>query len=523
MASNIAFQRQEAIIADGAGATALSGAQAASAAQALPKIQVSTSLPLTIAVSVVSDVLALILAIAPIVYVRSLRWTNMDLDLYLNRFPAAIGVFVLAFAMLRLYPGVALSPVEELRRTSLAITAVYITLATTIFLMKAGEAYSRSIFMLAWALSMIFVPLGRGLLRRLIASRSWWGVPVVVLGAGKTGHLVVRKLMQQPGLGLKPVAVLDDDPDKHHSACGMEDALSHEAGTKSYSVPVLGNLQLAPALAKRYDLKYAIVAMPGVPHARLLELLELHANTFTHLIVIPDLFGFCSLRVPAKDLGGVLGLEMQQQLLLASPKFIKRCMDLAITIVGGVFILPLIALIALLIKLESSGPVFFGDQRIGRGGSRFKVWKFRSMFQNADKMLAAYLEKYPELRAEWEAAQKLKEDPRVTRVGRWLRKTSMDELPQLWNVLMGQMSLVGPRPIPIVEAEVAARYENRFRLYVKVRPGITGLWQVSGRNDTTYEQRVELDTYYVRNWSPWLDIHILARTVLVVLCRKGAY
>jgi lipopolysaccharide/colanic/teichoic acid biosynthesis glycosyltransferase len=142
------------------------------------------------------------------------------------------------------------------------------------------------------------------------------------------------------------------------------------------------------------------------------------------------------------------------------------------------------------------------------------------MVQNADRLLHEYLQQHPELREEWERDQKLRNDPRITRVGRFLRKTSLDEFPQLWNVLLGEMSLVGPRPI--VEDEVK-RYGSLFALYTKVRPGLTGLWQVSGRNDTTYAERVAMDAYYVRNWSPWLDLYILARTVWVVLFGKGAY
>jgi Undecaprenyl-phosphate galactose phosphotransferase WbaP len=182
--------------------------------------------------------------------------------------------------------------------------------------------------------------------------------------------------------------------------------------------------------------------------------------------------------------------------------------------------MPLILLIAMLIKLESRGPVLYSQLRIGRDEDHFKVWKFRSMVVNADEVLAGYLNERPDLREEWANRRKLKKDPRMTRVGRFLRRTSLDELPQLWNVINGDMSLVGPRPI--VAEEIGA-YNHDFGLYVQVLPGITGLWQVSGRNDTTYQDRVALDTYYVRNWSPWLDVYILARTVKVVLGRRGAY
>jgi lipopolysaccharide/colanic/teichoic acid biosynthesis glycosyltransferase len=173
-----------------------------------------------------------------------------------------------------------------------------------------------------------------------------------------------------------------------------------------------------------------------------------------------------------------------------------------------------------LIKLDSAGPVFYRQARIGRQGRKFYVYKFRTMVQNADQILQEYLESSPELKAEWLATHKLKEDPRVTHIGATLRKLSLDELPQLWNIIIGDMSLIGPRPI--VDAEVE-KYGKCFDLYIQVRPGLTGLWQVSGRNNTTYERRVELDQYYILNRSLKLDLQILWKTVFVVFKQDGAY
>ena len=181
---------------------------------------------------------------------------------------------------------------------------------------------------------------------------------------------------------------------------------------------------------------------------------------------------------------------------------------------------PLYIAIAIAIKQDSSGPIFYRQTRIGRKGRPFKAWKFRTMVPNADQVLKEYLISHPELRANWVQDRKLKYDPRITRLGRWLRRTSLDELPQLWNVLRGEMSLVGPRPIVHDEVKL---YEEKFELYTQVLPGLTGLWQVSGRNNITYQERVNLDAYYVRNWSVWLDIYILIRTVWVVLMGVGAY
>ncbi len=195
-------------------------------------------------------------------------------------------------------------------------------------------------------------------------------------------------------------------------------------------------------------------------------------------------------------------------------------MDFALALCGTVLLLPWVALISAFIKLSSRGPVFYGQLRIGEGGQAFRAWKFRTMVENADEQLAHCLEANPELQVEWAATHKLRRDPRVTRIGRFLRQTSLDVLPQVWNVLWGEMSLVGPRPI--VPEEVV-KYGEEFDLYLKVRPGLTGLWQVSGRSDTTYSGRVAMDVHYVRNWSVWLDVYLLAKTVGVVLRRQGAY
>lgn len=451
-----------------------------------------------------SDLLSLAIAGFTSVEVRLLLNGHYHPSLYWQLWPIFI-LFILGYAVVGLYPGVAVSPVDELRRVTLTTTLVYLALGAAIFLFREGDVYSRGVFLMAWMLSVVLVLLGRASTRHLLARQRWWGYPVMVLGAGKTGEMVVRTLQRNPGLGLKPVVVLDDDPNKRSNLEG---------------VPVLGGLALAPSIAEKLQIPYAIVAMPGVRRDKLLHILERYGQTFAHLLLIPDLFGFSSLWVIARDMGGVLGLEIRQQLLLPGPRLVKFMFEFTFSIVAGLLLLPLIGLIALLIKLDSPGPIFYGHTRIGRGGRYFRAWKFRTMEQNADQILARYLDRHPELREVWERDHKLKDDPRITRVGKFLRRSSLDELPQLWNVLRQEMSLVGPRPI--VDEEIW-RYGEKFGLYTKVLPGITGLWQVSGRNDVTYDERVNFDAYYVRNWSIWLDFYIMARTLRVVIMGDGAY
>ena len=358
---------------------------------------------------------------------------------------------------------------------------------------------------MAWGLSIVLVWVGRILLRQLCARQPWWGYPVLVLGAGKTGEMVVRALKRQPALGLKPIAILDDDPAKQSEVEG---------------VPVMGKLSLAPYMARELGVSHAIVAMPGVPREQLLRILEQYAHTFPHLLMVPDLFGFASLWVSTKDLGGMLGLEIRQRLLLPGPRLTKAILDRALTVLVGILTLPLLALITLLVWCDSPGPIFYGHQRLGQNARPFTAWKFRSMVTNGEQALEQFLMANPDHRQEWEEERKLKWDPRVTRTGRFLRRTSLDELPQLWNVLRGEMSLVGPRPI--VGDEIRY-YADTFELYKRVLPGITGLWQVSGRSDVTYGERVNLDAYYVRNWSVWLDVYILTKTIGAVLRGDGAY
>jgi hypothetical protein len=279
---------------------------------ALSALSLSTRSWPTVVLMLCADAIALGVAGLVSVYVRLLFDGQFHPSLYWQLWPV-LALFLPAFACVGLYPGVTISPVEELRRISLATTLMYLGLAATIFLRREGEVYSRAIFLMAWGLSLLLVLLGRVFVRRLFAARSWWGYPVMVLGAGKTGEMVIRTLKRRPGIGLKPVLVLDDDPGKHGSLHG---------------VPVVGAIELAPGLAKTRQIHYAIVAMPGVPRGKLLNLLERYGQTFTHLLIIPDLFGLSSLWVAARDLGGVLGLEIRQQLLLPGSRLVKFLIDM---------------------------------------------------------------------------------------------------------------------------------------------------------------------------------------------------
>lgn len=451
---------------------------------------------------IVTDAFALLLAVAISVAVKVLLQGSVQLHGYVHLWPFLF-VFLGVYASIGLYSGVSVGAPEELRRATIASTVLFLCLgAVTVSIRGGRHSFTWTLF-LAIVLSVALVPLARECVRQAFARAPWWGYPAVVFGAGPTASAVIKAMLDEPGLGLKPIAVLDDA----------------EWVTDLHGVPVVGGAELAPLLLVPNRPAYAVFAMPDVPHSELMSMVERYGVNFSHVLVVPELTDFASLWVQPKSLGGMLGLELRQQARGDQP-MAKRMLDLGMCLLGSWFVLPLCALIALLTRLDSQGPILYGQKRIGHRGKLFTAWKFRSMVLDADRILEKYLNDNPNLREEWERDRKIKSDPRVTRIGRFLRKTSLDELPQLWNVLIGDMSLVGPRPIVHQEIE---RYGASFELYTRVKGGLTGLWQVSGRNDTTYHQRVQLDIFYVRNWSVWLDLCILFRTIAVVLFGHGAY
>ncbi len=453
---------------------------------------------------VLTDVVTLLLSVALSVACKLAVTGRVNLESYLRLSPFLF-VFIAVYAAVGLYSGVALSPPDELRRATLSSALVFALLAAATVSFRGASRYFTWTLFLAMGLSVVLLPLMRALVRQMCAGESWWGCPAVVFGADQAGRRIVRALLDDPGLGLKPVAVVDD-------AAGRPAAV--------HGVPVIARYDVARAFLRQQPFAYAVVAMPGERSSRFLGAIERYGLRFSRILVIPELFGFSSLWVNPKSVGGMLGLEVCQPVFAPERQCAKRVLDLVLTLAGGVAALPLLGLIAAWVKWDSPGPVFYSQRRVGYGGREFRAWKFRSMIQNADQVLQPYLEANPGLREEWERNHKLRNDPRLTRAGRFLRRTSLDELPQLWNVLKGEMSLVGPRPI--VRDEIA-RYGDSFNLYKEVQCGLTGLWQISGRNDTSYEERVRLDTFYARNWSVWLDLCILFRTIGAVVLRKGAY
>jgi lipopolysaccharide/colanic/teichoic acid biosynthesis glycosyltransferase len=456
-----------------------------------------------------------------------------------------VPICILVLAGARLYAVTPPSPPDEIRSATGVITLVY--LGSWMISVAARVVPARSLSHGAWAVSLVLsvalVPMVRGIVRTTWARRDWWGQAAVVIGAGRVGRAVVQTLLNRPQLGLKPVAILDDDPSRQGSvrvAWGEDDMIvepvaesvtqteleppsSDRAAMEQFAevegVPVVGGLELAAVLAHRLGIGTVVIAMPEMDSAAVLNLIERFGDSYTNVLVIPDLFNLAHFGAPTRYLGGVLGLEVQRQLMRRGPRFAKRLMDVTLTVFGGLCILPLLVLLSILIKLDSAGSPFYMQRRLGQDGVRFRALKFRTMHVDAHARLAELLANDAELRAEYEQFHKLSRDPRITRVGRFLRKYSLDELPQLWNVVKGEMSLVGPRPY--LETEIPEMHQKEA-IVLRVRPGLTGIWQVTTRNESTFEERVNLDVEYVRNWSPWLDLYILARTVGVVVAGTGS-
>ncbi|MGC4093503.1 MAG: exopolysaccharide biosynthesis polyprenyl glycosylphosphotransferase [Polyangiaceae bacterium] len=498
---------------------------------------------LVLACLVAIDVVSI--AAGAAVVALSMRSLGQTLGLYeLLALPAvAVGVL----PTFRLHSVTPLSPPEEIRSSVYATALVF--LGWWLVVTVAGHIVPDWLGGLAWVagglLSCLLMPIVRGVVRGKFSTKRWWGHAVVVLGAGKVGRAVVSTLQSRPQLGLKPVAILDDDPARHGSirvAWGQNDIVIEpvreyteddiDDGSETPStrfaleqfsevegVPVVGGLELAPVLSQRLGIRTAVVAMPEMDSAAVLNIIERHGEGYTNVLVIPDLFNLAHFGAPTKYLGGVLGIEVQRQLLLRGPRAAKRALDIVCTGIIALFIWPILLVLAVLVRLDSKGPIFYHQKRLGADGVRFSALKFRTMYQDAERRLRDLLASNPLMRVEYEQFHKLNNDPRVTKIGRILRKYSLDELPQLWNVLNGDMSLVGPRPY--LEREIP-EMNQKEAIILRVRPGITGIWQVTTRNESTFEQRVALDVEYVRNWSPWLDFYVLARTVPVVFGGTGS-
>lgn len=392
------------------------------------------------------------------------------------------------------YPGVTVGKVEELKRLTLSISGGYILLFAYLGVTHQMVQFSRVGLGAAWFITLFAAPVFRYICRLIMGRYSFTRTRVLIAGKGKVGKMIARELQDDCYYGLDAVGFLDDRTSQ--GTCGkVSDAID---------------------VAKKMKVDYLIVCIP--PHL-LADKMRDFLQYFRHVLVIPATRVLPIMWTNTFPVGSMAAFEINNRLQMRIFRFSKTAVEAAMAAVILPFILPLCLFIGLLVKLTSKGPALYRAERLGQDGKTIRIWKFRTMYQNADKALEEMLENNPDMKKEWERKFKLENDPRITPLGRILRKTSLDELPQFWNVLMGEMAIIGPRPI--VEKE-RHYYGVNFQVFSIVKPGITGLWQVSGRSETSYEERVNLDLYYVSNWRIWMDYYILLKTVLIVLTRRGA-
>jgi len=412
---------------------------------------------------------------------RSMLWQNVA---PLAQLGILFGIVV--FMLEGLYPGYGLTAVKELERMSKSVTLVFFFLAGVSYLNKPFHDISRAFLLISWFLALFLLPLGHFVLRNIISRFSWYGTPVVVFGDGKYAQEIAASLKKVRRLGWCPTAILPISAIKHG---GMEDARSNIA-------------IFAPSSTLSID-----------QYVRILN------QNFHKVILVRQTTGLGSVWVEPREVDGQLGLELHYNLFGGYAVWLKRLMDFGIGLALSILFSPLLGFLCLLVVLDSPGPIFFYQERLGKDFKRFKIIKFRTMVVDAEQKLMEFLQSDPAARAEYKKHHKLTDDPRLTRVGKWLRRYSLDELPQVLNVLKGDMSLTGPRAYMPSEQEDMGDYAP---VILRIQPGLTGWWQVMGRHNTTFEQRLRLDEYYISNWSLWMDFYILMKTVWVVLGGNGA-
>ena len=454
---------------------------------------------------VVSDVVLALAVWEAAILMRATWGTGQVSALTLASVLPSVAVWIVLRASMGLYPGYGLNAVGELRRQTYATLGTLAVTATFAVVLKAGDEISRSVLGVGFLALLLLVPFVRQFTKWSLRRADLWGKPVVVFSSGKPGDRVAALLSREWGLGYNPIAVFGSplgQDRKHYEATPDEQSLEN-----------------ATLLARRFGVDTVIFAMPHTRREHLARLVHWASFDFRHVTVVPNLDGVANAGVVARDLAGVFGVEIRYNLLDPWVLRVKRAMDLMATALGGILVLPLLLVLCILVRFEGGGPIFYTDRRMGRNGETFPCLKFRTMVPDAEEVLRRILETDPEARAEYARYHKLREDPRVTRVGKFLRKSSLDELPQLWNVLKGEMSLVGPRPyLPRESEDIGVTQSDILRVY----PGMTGPWQVSGRSSTSFEERVRMDAHYVRDWSVWLDLVLLARTVKCLVSDRSA-
>ncbi len=416
--------------------------------------------------------------------------------------PALLFLQTVFLSLHQLYPGAGAGPVAELRGIARSTIIALLSLSAINILLGQLPRIEFATFALTGLLIGGALPPLRWMARHLLGKTRWWGVRILLIGQRDDCLATIGLLLKRRSSGFIPAGY----------TCHQRDA--NEYGQVDRYL--LGNNSDATTIARDH-----LAPVAGMVSSDA-ESTDLDRLVFQFPSVVWIDFARAARKdVDTSKLPHVFTTRMNMPFLRLAPRVAKRVIDLSVCVPTLIVLAIPMLVITGMIKFLSPGPAFFGHTRIGQHGRQFKAWKFRTMVTNGDEVLEKHLAENPAARSEWERDQKLRNDPRVLgTLGRVLRKWSLDELPQLWNVLRGEMSLVGPRPI--VYSEIA-KYSRGYLAYSHMLPGITGLWQISGRNNTSYATRVSIDEHYARNWSPWLDLWVLMKTPIVVITRNGAY
>lgn len=418
-----------------------------------------------------------------------------------------IPVWLLIFGIFQLYsPNNLLSGLQEYSRAFNAVTVGVMILILFGFLRRSDTEISRGWLLFSWFLALSITILLRFILRHLVfmlRQRGHFLSPTLLIGANAEGRALAEQLRNARTSGLYIIGFIDN---------GLPVGASVENG-----YAVLGNLDHLEKLVSDKKIEDVIIAPTALSREQLLNIYRIfNTKPEVKLRLSSGLFEVLNTGLSVQELAFVPLIQVNQARITGFDAFLKWFLDYSLAIFTVILLTPIYIILALAVRIDSPGPIIYRRRVMGTNGTQFDAFKFRTMYTNGVEIL----QEYPDLISQLEREYKLKEDPRVTRVGSFLRKFSLDELPQLFNVLRGQMSLVGPRMISPPEMDEYGKWGMNL---LTVKPGITGLWQVSGRSDVSYEERIRLDMYYIRNWTIWLDLYLVIVTIPAIIKNKGAY
>ena len=398
---------------------------------------------------------------------------------------------------------------EETRHLFKGLSLSFILIIIVAFLPQTFPLFPRTTIIFAWMSGLIFFPFFRLALKKTLKKIGLWRKNVLILGTNPMSQRVAQEIMKNDTLCYEIVGFLSENPDQ-----GAENRVGE--------INIVGDIsQLSRDLCRALNVQDIFIALSDYPQSELIEIAKKCESLGETIKIIPDISNLYTLGVELENVGDIISISVTRNLAKPWNILLKKTYDMILASLLILILMPFYLLIAIAIKLDSPGPVIYSQPRLGRKKKVFRIHKFRSMYLDNDNRLNEYLQTHPEARIEWEHFRKLKNyDPRITRIGKLIRKWSIDELPQLFNVLKGEMSLVGPRPYL---AEELDKIGQLYQIILSVTPGMTGFWQIQGRNILTFKERVFLDDYYIRNWSLWLDIVIILKTIKVIAKREGAY